>query len=436
MNGQLPYRAMNRAVLVRTLWIADLVWLIVAMLLATAHIFGVWMPWLARTPTGTLMPSVGLTLVGAIVATYVTYKAGDSTVSRAAYGQAVAIVAPTLMITSIGLLVSREYFSRQWLLITFGLWLAMLIVHRGFLRQRPWAEPMVIVTQETSLAQMIGATPYADVIATVAPDADPAEVPLLADGTLVVDLGAALSKEMASFVSSASVSGQRVRPLVEVYEEHTGRLPLVHLVGGWEIRRPVSRSRYAPVKRMIDVLLVLVAMPLWIPLWCLVWTVVRLTSHGPVIYRQPRVGRGGKEFTLLKFRTMVEDAEHDGPQFTAEDDSRLTSVGRFLRRSRLDEIPQLWNVVLGDLALVGPRPERRVFVDSFADAIPFYNTRHLIRPGITGWAQIQRGYGDSIDDALDKLTFDLYYVKHSSPWLDMEILGRTVWTVLTGDGSR
>jgi len=163
---------------------------------------------------------------------------------------------------------------------------------------------------------------------------------------------------------------------------------------------------------------------------------VRFDSPGPVIYRQERVGKDGDRFTLYKFRTMVKDAEIDGPKFAAEGDPRLTRTGRLLRKTRMDELPQLWNVIRGSLSLVGPRPERPVFVDEYVRTIPFYNNRSLVRPGVTGWAQVNYGYADDEADAIEKLTYDLYYVKHMALGLDFQILGKSVWTVLTGFGAR
>jgi len=190
------------------------------------------------------------------------------------------------------------------------------------------------------------------------------------------------------------------------------------------------------VKRAIDVVLVLLTLPLWLFLAAIIWLAVRLDSTGAAIYRQRRIGRGGEPFMLYKFRTMVIDAEQDGPQFTAANDARLTKVGGLLRRFRADEIPQLLNVLKGDLGLVGPRPERPVFIDQFESTIPFYSYRHLVRPGVTGWAQVNFGYADNEQETVEKLTYDLYYVKHMSPWLDLSILGRSMWTVLSGFGAK
>jgi len=241
---------------------------------------------------------------------------------------------------------------------------------------------------------------------------------------------------MAQYISSWNLAGYPVRALSTVYEEHTGRLPMVHLAEGWELSTPVSRNEYAGLKRGIDVVLVIATAPLWIVLAALLWLVVRLDSRGPAIYRQERLGRSGEIFTLYKFRTMVNDAEVDGPQFATIGDARLTRAGRWLRRFRIDEIPQLWNVVKGEVSLVGPRPERPVFTEQYERSIPFYGYRHLVRPGVTGWAQVNFGYADNERDTIEKLTYDLYYIKHMSPWLDLQILGRSMWTMLSGFGAQ
>jgi lipopolysaccharide/colanic/teichoic acid biosynthesis glycosyltransferase len=211
---------------------------------------------------------------------------------------------------------------------------------------------------------------------------------------------------------------------------------MVHLAEGWELTQPVARSGYAPAKHAIDFVLTVITAPLWLALGAAVWVTVKLDSPGPALYHQARIGRNDKPFTLHKFRTMVLNAEQDGPRFASLDDPRITRAGRFLRKSRLDEIPQLWNVLRGDLSIVGPRPERPVFVEEYEETIPFYGSRHLIRPGVTGWAQVNYGYADDEAEAVEKLTYDLYYVKNSSVWLDLNILGMSVWTVLTGSGAR
>ena len=146
---------------------------------------------------------------------------------------------------------------------------------------------------------------------------------------------------------------------------------------------------------------------------------------------------GGQPFLITKFRSMRVDAEAEsGPVWAEANDPRVTRIGRFLRRTRLDELPQFWNVLKGDVSLVGPRPEQVPFVEEFAQSIPFYDHRHLVRPGVTGWAQVNYGYADGEADTIEKLTYDLYYVKHLSPWLDLQILTRSLGTVLLGRGAR
>jgi lipopolysaccharide/colanic/teichoic acid biosynthesis glycosyltransferase len=166
------------------------------------------------------------------------------------------------------------------------------------------------------------------------------------------------------------------------------------------------------------------------------WVVVKLDSRGPAIFRQDRVGLHGEVFTVYKFRTMEVDAERDGPRFASPNDERLTRTGGWMRRSRLDEIPQMWNVLTGDLSLVGPRPERPEFTERFEQTIPFYQYRHLVRPGMTGWAQVNHGYAGGEAQTVEKLTYDLYYMKHMSPGLDVEILGKSLWTILSGFGAQ
>jgi len=304
------------------------------------------------------------------------------------------------------------------------------------LRRRPWTEQMVIVTGEKQLAEDIRNTQHAEVVAVFESREEPPDEPLDENVSVVVDLRGVLSESMAQYVSSASIAGYRVRSLSDAYEEHTGRIPMVHLAEGWELAQPVARSGYAPAKRAIDLVLAVITAPIWLILGAVVWGAVKLDSPGSAIYRQTRLGRNNRPFTLHKFRTMVVDAEEDGPRFAAPDDPRITRVGRFLRMSRLDEIPQLWDVIRGDLSIVGPRPERPVFVEEYENTIPFYGSRHLIRPGVTGWAQVNYGYADDEAEAVEKLTYDLYYVKNSSIWLDLHILGMSIWTVLTGFGAR
>jgi lipopolysaccharide/colanic/teichoic acid biosynthesis glycosyltransferase len=163
---------------------------------------------------------------------------------------------------------------------------------------------------------------------------------------------------------------------------------------------------------------------------------IRLESNSPILYRQQRVGENGRLFMLLKFRSMRTDAESGTPIWAKDQDERVTAVGRFIRITRLDELPQLWNVLRGDMSFVGPRPERPYFVDQLAQLVPFYTERHAVKPGVTGWAQVKYQYGASVEDATEKLRYDLYYIKHLSIVFDLTIIIDTVKVILSGKGAK
>ncbi len=414
---------------------SDLAALAVAMVLASILTFGEWLPWEAARPWRDIWPMYSLLGAGALLGSYASVRMWAQGAPRPSYGRAISIVATASAITATGIVLGRPYFSRPFLAYAIGFWLAGTLLHRFIRRQRPWAEDLVIITGEKGLVEDLRDAGHSNVVEVYDPAGEPPSQAIVGT-TLVVDLRPVMSDRMAQFVSSWNLAGYPVRALSSVYEEYTGRLPMVHLAEGWELSAPVSRNEYAAVKRVIDIVLVLVTAPLWLLLAGSIWVAVRMDSSGPVIYKQERMGKAGEEFMLYKFRTMVVNAEKNGPQFATANDSRLTNMGRFLRRFRIDEIPQLVNVVKGDLSLVGPRPERPVFTEQFESSIPFYNYRHLVRPGVTGWAQVNFGYADNERETVEKLTYDLYYVKHMSPWLDVSILGRSMWTVLSGFGAK
>jgi lipopolysaccharide/colanic/teichoic acid biosynthesis glycosyltransferase len=196
-----------------------------------------------------------------------------------------------------------------------------------------------------------------------------------------------------------------------------------------------ARAR-AVVERLADVLCALLGLGLSVPLMLIAALAIVLESPGPVLYWQERVGRYGRRFQMPKLRTMIPDAEADGQAVWAqEDDPRITRVGSFLRRARLDEVPQLWNVLLGEMSLIGPRPERPEFVALLSSKIPKYEMRHVVRPGITGWAQVQFKYGASIEDAAKKLEYDMYYIQNRSLLLHIVILIKSVVVVLRFEGT-
>ena len=193
---------------------------------------------------------------------------------------------------------------------------------------------------------------------------------------------------------------------------------------------------YKGIKRAIDLLASLLGLLVFLPLCLIIALAIKLDSRGPVFYRQERVGQDGRLFSLIKFRSMTVDAEKDGPVWAVVNDQRVTRVGRWLRKLRLDEITQIINVIRGEMSIVGPRPERPFFVKKLEKEIPFYSHRHAVKPGITGWAQILYPYGATREDAQEKLKYDLYYIKHMSPIMDLRIISETAKIVLLGRGSR
>ncbi len=247
----------------------------------------------------------------------------------------------------------------------------------------------------------------------------------------------ALSPHLLHRLVDAHFTDTPVLTVESFFESHLRRVYLPKLRPHWLFEREfvlAGRSTSHAVKRVADLLLCSVALVLLAPVLLLVALAIRLESPGPAIFRQPRVGRHGTVFTLFKFRTMK--VHHSGPKYTATGDSRITRLGNFLRRSRLDEIPQLWNVLRGEMSLIGPRAEWTACAEDYERTIPNYHLRHLVRPGITGWAQVNYPYGASREDAIEKLRYDLFYIKHFSISLDWSILLKTIHVMLFARGGR
>ena len=235
------------------------------------------------------------------------------------------------------------------------------------------------------------------------------------------------------------LGGVKVEEATSWLEKISGRIEVEQLYPSWLIFAEGFRfsSVFRLVRRLLNFSVALIALMVSLPLLPFIVLAVKLGSPGPILYRQQRVGRRGKVFYCYKFRTMRQDAEADtGATWAADDDPRITRVGKFLRSSRLDEIPQLWCVLKGDMHFVGPRPERPEFVEWLSKEIPYYDVRHVVRPGITGWAQVQYKYGNTLDDAREKLQYDLFYIKNASIGLDMLIMFQTIKTVLLSRGAQ
>jgi sugar transferase (PEP-CTERM system associated) len=233
-------------------------------------------------------------------------------------------------------------------------------------------------------------------------------------------------------------AGVRVEDAHSFFERMTGRIILEHLSPSWLIlSEGFSKSAMLVwAKRMIDVLVSLVALIICAPLFAFSALAIYLESGSPVLFRQERTGLRGRSFEMLKFRSMCNDAEQGGPRWAADADHRITRVGRWLRKSRVDELPQVINVLRGEMSIVGPRPERPEFVSMLEEQIPYYGLRHSVRPGITGWAQVKYQYGASVEQTKTKLEYDLFYIKHLSVMLDMAVIFETAKVMLSGRGAK
>ncbi|MGH9263346.1 MAG: sugar transferase [Acidimicrobiales bacterium] len=255
----------------------------------------------------------------------------------------------------------------------------------------------------------------------------------------VVVLGRAALADQSIVDQAADLheSGVRIRTLSLFYDQWLGKLPvseLERIALLFDIGE-LHRARYGRVKRILDTVGALAGFVVLVPVTPLVWLANKAGNHGPLLYHQRRVGKGGREFEILKFRTMRPDQGPHDSAWTAEDDPRITPFGAWLRKTHLDELPQVVNILRGDLSIVGPRPEQPQYVGELETKIPFYRLRHLVRPGLTGWAQVKYPYGASEGDAFEKLQYEFFYLRHQSLALDVRITGRTLRSVL-GRGGR
>lgn len=251
---------------------------------------------------------------------------------------------------------------------------------------------------------------------------------------VAADLHVRHGGEWARFVVEQRLAGRPVYHCADVYERFAQKVSIEHLREGEldDLELPL----YSSFKRVVDlgfatVGLLVAAIPL-----ALCALLIKLEDGGPVLFTQERVGWRGRVFRMYKLRSMTVDAEREGPRMASAEDTRTTRIGVWLRRFRIDELPQLFNVIKGEMSVVGPRPEQISFVRQFEEELPFYGSRHAVKPGITGWAQIRAGYASDVSETQEKLVHDLYYVRHMSLGLDAYIVGRTIWIVLSGFGAR
>jgi len=265
--------------------------------------------------------------------------------------------------------------------------------------------------------------------------------PRLADtrgcNAIVADFGADLPDEWEAFLADAALDGRIVYQVKQLIESLTGRVELEHLSEN-SFGSLLPARGYFYLKGLADFLFAVVMLPLAIPVMAVIALAIRAESRGPVLFKQKRVGHAGRRITVYKFRTMrpveVEDAR--SAAMTKDEDDRITEVGKVLRKLRIDELPQIFNILKWEMSWIGPRPEAEVLSVWYTSEIPFYRYRHVVKPGISGWAQVNQGHVAEVDEVHRKLQYDFYYIKYFSPWLDILILFKTIKTMLTGFGSR
>lgn len=252
---------------------------------------------------------------------------------------------------------------------------------------------------------------------------------------VIADFAAIPNATWERFLAHCALSRIPVYHARQMSESLTGRVRINHISEN-SMGSLLPSPTYERLKYLFDVLIILATSPITVPLALVTAILIRIESPGPAIFKQERIGQGNRPFQIYKFRSMVAASEARGARFASENDSRVTRIGRVIRKLRIDEIPQFINVLKGEMSLIGPRPEQRVFVEHFDEEIPFYSYRHVVRPGITGWAQVTQGYVADTDDTRLKIEHDFYYIKHCSLSLDLLIVLRTLQTMLTGFGAR
>jgi len=401
-----------------------LVWTIGYIILLGVACYGAGLPDLPRTNRQAVTSAVAAPVVAAVAVSLFQLLAGDALLPRFVVMGAVVALVP-------------------WNLLCIA-------VARGGRAQGERRDRVVLIgphDEAMTLREELAANPERPAVlinaltveeaATGDVHAKPLVEQVLAERATVVvlDRSALLEPSVVSQTASLHEAGVRVRTLSLFYEEWLGKLPLSELERAsllFDIRE-VHGSRYARVKRLVDVALGLAGLIALVVVEPFVLLGNLLGNRGSLLYRQQRVGKNGKPFEVLKFRTMRPDGAASGT-WTQANDPRITPFGRVLRKTHVDELPQLWNVLFGDLSIVGPRPEQPHYVEELTAKLPFYGLRHLVRPGLTGWAQVKYGYAGDERDALEKLQYDFWYLRNQSLALDARIIGRTVRSVLGSEG--
>ena len=401
-----------------------------------ALLIGAGLPWFARGPLlpGTMLEPASLnTMVGNIVAvvlafwtrlsieTYPGIRRSSVILPAALTGHGVAVV---------WFLLTRFPYDRVGLAAGFLLHVAWLYI--------------LYIYAERSVRRRIAIVPYGEAERLVeihGVDWHILKRPQLNDArachAIVADFGADLPDEWEAFLADAALAGRIVYQVKQLSESLTGRVELEKLSEN-SFGSLVPAQGYFYLKGLADFTVALLILPLVLPVMIVVAMAIRIDSRGPALFRQQRIGHAGRSITVYKFRTMrdIENGEDRSAAMTRNDDDRITAVGRMLRTLRIDELPQIINILKWEMSWIGPRPEAQVLSVWYTSEIPFYRYRHVVKPGISGWAQVNQGHVAEVDEVHRKLQYDFYYIKYFSPWLDVLIFFRTIKTMLTGFGSR
>jgi lipopolysaccharide/colanic/teichoic acid biosynthesis glycosyltransferase len=401
-------------------------WSLLYVALAGLTAYGFGLPDLPRTPRAALLAAVGAAVTGAIAISVLQLVTGDALLPRfVVFGSALLLIPWYLACAAaFGGGVSAAGRDR---VVVIGDDVNLAGLRAEFARS-PERPALVTSVLRIADAERDG-TPVADHVRDEGA------------GVLVLDRDAQASERIVAQTVPLHADGVRVRTLSRFYEEWLGKLPVTELerVSLLFDIGEVHRNRYGRVKRLFDVVLALLGAVVALVVTPAVLIGDLVANRGPLLYRQARVGKNGEVFTIVKLRTMrqrPDGADDDGPpgEWTAEDDPRITPFGRFLRVTHVDELPQVLNILRGDLSVVGPRPEQPHYVAELTEKLPYYAVRHLARPGLTGWAQVKYGYAGDERDALEKLQYDMYYLRHQGVRLDVRIAVRTLRSVLGREG--
>ncbi len=325
--------------------------------------------------------------------------------------------------------ISRQYYSLAFLGFTTSSWILCMLLARVVLRSLAPKLRVLLLGQEAHKP------PY-HVQLEVKRMLQPDQVRLNEADLLLIDTELAYGGDWRKLITHAQVIGVPVVPVAEISEELTGKVSVELLQSSYMDTGGRFNPTYVSVKRTFDIFATLLVSPVLLVLCGLVALVVLIDVGRPILFWQTRVGLDNRPFRMVKFRSMRRNSEQGGAAFAQKGDARVSKLGKVLRKFRLDELPQFWNVLRGEMSIIGPRPEQGTFVEQFTREIPLYQVRHWVRPGISGWAQVNQGYAAGTDETVEKLRFDLYYIKHFSFWLDLRVVAKTIWTILSGFGAR